>query len=187
MGLISVIPVDFPLGLGKKEQPIMSSRNHIQISFIRGELRIPCNESARVETEHLLIKYISNKGAKVNGNSIDRNEYKVFFPLVSWSPLLYSKDNFIGLNPLVSYGKVIIHESDVGISLLLKKTRVHYASIISLSIFLLAFLDASGGREVVDIVFGVICFFVIELWGHLTKVLLRIEIEKALATQVACV
>jgi hypothetical protein len=124
----------------------------------------------------VLSNYLERKGAVLKpGCSDSRKSYGIQLPLWSLNPLWYSKDNFIGVNPVIIYGKAILSATDNSVELLFKSPRTHYFS----GFFLLTTTWASMSNSDPWILkVGLVFALLIEAASLLLKRMITVEIEK---------
>ncbi len=81
--------------------------NNIEIVShpLGGRWDILCGKERVGAWTDILARYLERKGALEDHISAQTRIYKVHFPLLRWDPLWLTKDNQVGVNTIVLFGK----------------------------------------------------------------------------------
>jgi hypothetical protein len=107
--------------------------------------------------------------------------FKPFISLFSWDPLSRSPDNWIGLNPVLLFGTVLVEKRSGYIEISMKSPRPHYFSGFMFLSCLWGYFDS--GRDPFLLIAGLFFSSFIELMFLALKSGLKTELAKALSGQ----
>lgn len=151
---------------------------YAKVSILTGQVKVPCVVSNTTKICSGIADHFARKGAKRSENVSDDTVYKIRLPLSRMDPILFSKENFIGINPFIFFGRMLVALSHEGITVTPKRPRVHYVSLFMFGACLVASLWESD-----PVILGVGSAFALffEALGFVAKILLKVEVIKIIS------
>ena len=150
-------------------------------SLWQAKYSIRCENDDTDKLAEIISDYFEKKGAPLKEESA---EWKIFKPLISlfsWDPLSRSPDNWIGLNPVLLFGTVLVEKRSGYVEISMKRPRPHYLSGFMLLSCLWGYFDS--GRDSFILIAGLVFSSFIELMFLALKSGLKTELTKALSGQ----
>jgi hypothetical protein len=149
-------------------------------SLWRAKYSIRCENGDTDKLAEIISDYFEKKGAPLKEESA---KLKIFKPLISfsWDPLSRSPDNWIGLNPVLLFGTVLMEKRSGCIEISMKSPRPHYFSGFMFLSCLWGYFDSE--RDPFFLIAGLIFSSFIELMFLALKSGLKTELVKALSGQ----
>lgn len=153
----------------------------ITCSLWRAKYSIRCENRDTDKLVDIISDYFEKKSAPLKGESPEWKLFKPLISLFSWDPLSRSADNWVGLNPVLLFGTVLVEKRNGCIEISMKSPRPHYFSGFMLLSCLWGYFDS--GRDSFVLIAGLVFSSFIELMFLALKSGLKTELTKALSGQ----
>lgn len=149
--------------------------------FTHSTVTIDFPSETAPKIQKIIVGYFTRKGAesrsKTNLNTIS---FRIKFPLMNFDPINFSKDNFIGINPVILFQRINAEFFDNSVVISLKGLRVRYLGLLALIVsIILLFRNGDVHGTIVGIVF----FLLLEVLGVIAEKILKHELSSYIAAE----
>ena len=143
--------------------------------FTHSTVTIDFPSETAPKIQEIVVEYFTQKGSKSREQTTPNTiSFKIRFPFMNFDPINFSRDNFIGINPVVLFQRIKVGFFDSSIVVTLKGLRVRYLGFLALIVSIILLL-CDG--DVQGTVAGIVFFLLLEVLGVIGKKILRHELS----------
>jgi hypothetical protein len=143
--------------------------------FTHSTVTIEFPSETAPKIQEVIAEYFARKGAEsraqTNQNTI---AFKIKFPLMNFDPINFSRDNFIGINPVVLFQRISAEFFPSSVVITLKGLRLRYLGLLALIVSIILFLYSG---DVHGTIAGIVFFLLLEVLGAVAEKVLKHELS----------